>query len=215
MTFRVLSELKGSVSEILKDREHEAAHAITGAMKQSVTILKNDWRAQIEGAGLSHRVANTVRGVTYPRFEDSLHPTGMVHVARGTPEKLLNELENGAIITTAHAKYFAIPTQNVPKGTKGTRITAKYFEQDTGIPLRFAKNRRGTKMLVGDAVKSRNGRSFRPPTRGRMRQGRKVATTVFYILVPPPVSIRKRLSLMAAAERVQGEFAALVAERLS
>ena len=41
--------------------------AVTAAMREAGTGLKSDWRAQITGAGLGRRLANSIRSQTFPR----------------------------------------------------------------------------------------------------------------------------------------------------
>lgn len=214
MSFGVKAVVFGDISAKFTEGEKEIAVACTGAMRQAALLLKNNWRAQIAGAGLSSRLANTVRSDVYPKFEVSMGPAALVRVARGTPEKVLAELESGAVINTARGRFLAIPTENVPRGPRGARLPPHALEALTGYHLRFAQNRRGTKMLVADTVLSVGRRGgIRPATRGRTKQGRKVSSTVFYILVPQ-VTIKKRLNLMAEAERVRDLIPGLVAERL-
>ncbi len=211
---RISATLTGDFRGIVKGREVEVAKVVTDAVRTQANILKNDWRSQLIGAGLSQRLANAVRSKVYPRTGYSMGAAALVYPSKGSAEKLLNELENSAVITAARGRFLAIPTENVPRGPKGTRLTPHALEALTGYHLRFAENRRGTKMLVADTVASRGKRGgIRPATRTRTRQGRVASTTVFYILTPA-VTIKKRLNLKAAAVRVGNELGALIAERL-
>lgn len=213
MTFSIKSSLRGSVTAMLKDYEGEAAKAVTDAVRTATQLLKSNWRGQITGAGLSSRLANTVRSKVYPQIGNSLSAAGIVYTAPGSAEKLLAELEDGAIIESKKGRFLAIPTENVPKGTRGTKQSPTTFQANSGIKLRFARAKDGTYLLVGNAVSAKSGHGFRPATRGRVRQGRGLQTVVFYILVSQ-VTMRKRLDLMAAAEVAQDQIGALIAERL-
>jgi hypothetical protein len=213
MTFGVKSSVTGDMPAFMEEGRKELAAAFTGAMRQAATLLKNNWRSQIRGAGLSNRLSNTVRSTVYPEREDSMGPAALIRVSKGVPNFILGELEDGAVITTARGRYLAVATENVPKGPRGKRLTPHALEALTGYHLRFAQNHRGTKMLVADTVAAKNGRGFRPATSRRAKQGRKTATTVFYFLVPQ-VQLKKRLSLMNEAVRAQDYLAGLIKERL-
>jgi muconolactone delta-isomerase len=41
--------------------------AVSAATREAGTSLKTAWRAQITGAGLGRRLANSIRSRTYPR----------------------------------------------------------------------------------------------------------------------------------------------------
>lgn len=210
----VKSTVLGSFSAQMTEGQQELAKVITSAVHQAGALLKNAWRAQIVGAGLSSRLGNTVQSTNYPRYEDSMSAAAVVAVKGKTPNFVLSELESGAVINTARGRFLAIPTQNVPLGPRGVRLRPEALEVLNGFKLRFAQNRQGTKMLVADAVTARSGRGVRPATRGRVSRGRKASTVVFYILVPQ-VTIKKRLNLMADADRIGDEMGQLIAERLS
>lgn len=211
MSFGIKSRVVGDLS--MTAGQKDLAHAVTSAVREAGTSLKNAWRAQIVGAGLSTRLGNTVQATNYPKFEESMTAAVVVSAKGRTPNFILSELDSGAVINTARGRFLAIPTQNVPMGPRGMRLRPGALEALNGFKLRFAQNRHGTKMLVADAVTAMSGRGIRPPTRGRLRQGRKVSTIVMYILVPQ-VTIKKRLDLMGEADRVQNELGALLAERL-
>ena len=214
MTFTIKSQIVGSFSSLFDQRMQRDAKAITDAVHQQGTILKNNWRAQIVGAGLSTRLGNTVRSKNYPQTGTSLGAASEVSIQPGSPQKIIAELEEGAVITVARGRFLAIPTSNVPRANRGVRFPPHALEVFMGFKLRYAENRRGTKMLVGDAVTARNGRTLRPATKRRLKQGREKSAVVFYILVPQ-VTMKKRLNLMAEAERIGNELGALIAERLS
>ncbi|HCE10151.1 MAG TPA: hypothetical protein DEQ40_16415 [Oxalobacteraceae bacterium] len=212
MSFGVKSTVTGDIGVQMTEGQKDLAHAITGAMRSAATLTKNNWRAQIVGAGLSSRLSNTVRSRVFPQFEDSMGPAALISVKGKATNYLLSELEDGAVISTARGRYLAIPTQNVPKGPGGTRLTPHALEALTGYHLRFVQNRRGVKMLVSDTVAAKNSRGIRPATRGRA--GRKASATVMFILVPQ-VTIKKRLNLINEADRIGDQLASLIAERLS
>ena len=52
--------------------------AVSVTMAQTGTSLKSAWRAQITGAGLGQRLANTIRSQTYPKGRNSLDAAALV-----------------------------------------------------------------------------------------------------------------------------------------
>ncbi|MBL6939452.1 MAG: hypothetical protein ISS15_05360 [Alphaproteobacteria bacterium] len=213
MSFGIRSIVSGSISAILKDKVAEDAKTVTQIVRRRTAGLKTAWRARVMGAGLSSRIGNAIRSQNYPASGSSLGAAGLVYAARGTPENLLGELEDGAIISSSKGFYLAIPTDNVPKGGRGKKLTPLTFEQTTGIKLQLARTKAGHPILVGAAVAARS-RGVRPATARRLQQGRNAKTLVFFILVKQ-VTMKKRLDLNAESERAVDLMAAELAEELS
>ncbi len=215
MTFRIRSSVVGAIGKSLDERLAQDKKAVADAMRAATLQLKNGWRAQIIGAGVSAKVANAVRSKAYPQSGGALDPAGLVYVNRGSPEKLIANMRAGRVIVANHAKYLAIPTENVPHGNHGKKLGPLEFQSQTGIILHWAKARDGTRLLVGDAIAGRSAaHKYRAPTKGRQRQGRKAESVVFFILVAQ-ATIRKRLDLDGEVDRAERNLAGLIAERLS
>ena len=53
-------------------------HAVTAAMKEAGSELKQAWREQITRAGLGHRLPRTIRNRTYPKGKDSIDAAAFV-----------------------------------------------------------------------------------------------------------------------------------------
>lgn len=209
MTLRVRSQVIGSLPSIFEQRLREDARAITDAMRTAGRELQGGWRAQILGAGVSPKVANAVRLKSYPQVGESLHPAALVYVKPGSPEKLIANMRDGAVIRSVHGKFLAIPTESVPKGDRGKKLTPQSFQAQTGIVLRFAVARDGTKLLVGDRLAQRGGKRVRSHNRSS-----KSSSQVYFILTPQ-ATVRKRLDLEGETARAESNLAGLIAERLS
>ncbi|OZA14292.1 MAG: hypothetical protein B7Y02_04755, partial [Rhodobacterales bacterium 17-64-5] len=52
--------------------------AVSTTMTEAGASLKSAWRAQIAGAGLGARLANTIRSQTYPKGRNSLDAAALV-----------------------------------------------------------------------------------------------------------------------------------------
>lgn len=115
MRFR--AAIEGNLEEFMAAELTVQRRAITRTMKQASEQVKEGWRAQIRRAGLSPKLANTVRTELYPRGRQSRGAAGLVFVragkngAMGSAVAALKNLSEGALITPKGGKpYLAIPT---------------------------------------------------------------------------------------------------------
>lgn len=114
---RFSSALEGNLEKYMA--EELAAHrkGTTATMKEASEAIKQGWRAQIRRAGLSDRLANTVRSEVYPR-RPSRGAAGWVFVRAnkkdapmGSAVAALTNMSQGAEIhPTGGGRYLAIPT---------------------------------------------------------------------------------------------------------
>ena len=170
--------------------------AVSTTMTQAGTSLKSAWRAQITGAGLGQRLANTIRSQTYPKGKNSLDAAALVW---SNAPVIIGAHDTGPLIRSGNGFWLAIPLPAAGKAQGGKRITPGMWEQKTGLRLRFVYRSRGPSLLVVDAV--------RLNTRGqaavsKSKTGRGQVTAPIFLLVRQ-VKLPKRLDLMRDAERAQ------------
>ena len=170
--------------------------AVSTTMAQAGLGLKTAWRAQITGAGLGQRLANTIRSQTYPEGRNSLDAAALVW--SNAPE-IIGAHDTGPLIRSGNGFWLAIPLAAAGKGLGGKRITPGMWEQKTGLRLRFVYRSRGPSLLVADAV--------RLNTRGqaavsKSKTGRGQVTAPIFLLVRQ-VKLPKRLDLARDAELAQ------------
>ena len=168
--------------------------AVSITMAQAGTGLKSAWRAQITGAGLGLRLANTIRAQTYPKGRNSLDAAALVW---SNAPVIIGAHDTGPLIRSASGFWLAIPLPAAGKALGGKRITPGMWEQKTGLRLRFVYRSRGPSLLVADAV--------RLNTRGqaavsKSKTGRGQVTAPIFLLVRQ-VKLPKRLDLARDAER--------------
>uniref|UniRef100_UPI004048774D DUF6441 family protein n=1 Tax=Yoonia sp. TaxID=2212373 RepID=UPI004048774D len=60
--------------------------AVSAAMREAGSGLKSDWRAQITGAGLGRRLANSIRSQTFPKSSTCLIRTEAARLCSATPQ---------------------------------------------------------------------------------------------------------------------------------
>ena len=170
--------------------------AVSTTIAQAGASLKSAWRAQITGAGLGLRLANTIRSQTYPKGRNSLDAAALIW---SNAPVIIGAHDTGPLIRSANGFWLAIPLPAAGKALGGKRITPGMWEQKTGLRLRFVYRSRGPSMLVADAV--------RLNTRGqaavsKSKTGRGQVTAPIFLLVRQ-VKLPKRLDLARDAERAQ------------
>lgn len=204
-----VDDFKGALKHSFDDVEL----AVTDAMNDVATGLKDELREQVVGAGLGRRLANTWRAKRFPEGRPS--SSAAAFVWSKAPD-IIDGFDRGPLIRTVNGrKYLAIPTENVParrrgSGGKGSHMSPEQVEIAYNQDLHFAKTSNGRLIAYVEVIGAKNQRGFRPATPKRLAQGRKVAAVVMFILVPT-VQMRKRLDVDGAANRWADRVAGLIA----
>lgn len=167
--------------------------AVSAAMRQAGTDLKSAWRAQITGAGLGLRLANSIRAANFPKSGESLNAAALVW---SNAPVIVGARDAGPLIRSKNGFWLAIPTAAAGKSTRGGKITPGEWERRTGLRLRFVYRRRGPSLLVAEGRLNTKGRAVA----SRSKTGRGVVTAPIFLLVPQ-VKLPKRLDLARDAER--------------
>ena len=170
--------------------------AVSTTMTQASASLKSAWRAQITGAGLGQRLANTVRSQTYPKGRNSLDAAALVW---SNAPVIIGAHDTGPLIRSGNGFWLAIPLPAAGKAQGGKRITPGMWEQKTGLRLRFVYRSRGPGLLVADAVRL-NTRGQAAVSKSKTGKGQ---VTVPIFLLVRQVKMPKRLDLARDAERAQ------------
>ena len=176
--------------------------AVTAAMREAGTGLKSAWRAQLTGAGLGQRLANTIRSEKFPKAKPSLSAAALVW---SKAPVIVGAHDTGPLIRSKNGFWLAIPTPAAGKSSKGGRITPGEWERRTGLRLRFIYRRRGPSMLVAEGRINTKGRAVA----SRSKTGRGLVTAPIFLLVPQ-VKLPKRLDLARDAERAIDAVSRLV-----
>lgn len=178
--------------------------AVSKAVTEAGTSVKTAWRAQITGAGLGQKLANTIRSEQFPKGKPSLNAAAMVW---SKAPVIIGAHDTGPLIRSKNGFWLAIPTAAAGKSARGGRITPGEWERRTGLRLRFVYRRTGPSLLVAEGRLNARGRAVA----SRSKTGRGVTTVPIFLLVPQ-VKLRKRLELArdarAAQERIPGAIVA-------
>jgi hypothetical protein len=177
----------GSLARIMAEEVKAGEKAATAAVRQAGEGLKTAWRAQIIGAGLGRRLANSVRSQVYPRSGQSLNAAVVVW---SKAPVIVGAHDAGPLIRSRNGFWLAIPTPAAGKSLRGGRITPREWERRTGLRLRFVYRRSGPSLLVAEGRLNTKGRAVR----SQSRTGRGAATVPIFLLVPQ-VKLPKRLDL--------------------
>ncbi|MDH2326003.1 DUF6441 family protein [Cereibacter sp. SYSU M97828] len=196
----------GADLEALLAQEYAAGErAVTTAMRGAQEKLKANWRGQVTSAGLTQRLANTVRGATYPKGTVSMNAASLVFTRA---PKILAAHETGPVIRSNDGFWLAIPTSAAGNGRRGRKLTPGEWEARTGRRLRFVYHGGRIAYLVADDVRlSKRGVAGR----ARARQGRVGQPSIVVFTLLPQVRLKKKLSLMAAADQVATQIPADIA----
>ncbi|MFU8778381.1 MAG: DUF6441 family protein [Roseovarius sp.] len=178
--------------------------AVSKAVTEAGNSVKSAWRAQITGAGLGQRLANTIRSEQFPKGRPSLNAAALVW---SKAPVIVGAHDTGPLIRSKSGFWLAIPTAAAGKSARGGRITPREWERRSGLRLRFVYRRNGPSLLVAEGRLNTRGRAVA----SRSKTGRGVATVPIFLLVPQ-VQLRKRLDLArdarAAQERIPSAIVA-------
>ena len=169
--------------------------AVSQAVSEAGNSLKSAWRAQITGAGLGKRLANTIRSEQFPKGRPSLSAAAVVW---SKAPVIIAAHDTGPLIRSRNGFWLAIPTPAAGKPSRAGRITPGEWERRSGLRLRFVYRRTGPSLLVAEGRLNARGRAVA----SRSRTGRGVTTVPIFLLVPQ-VKLRKRLDLARDAARAQ------------
>ncbi|KGJ22726.1 DUF6441 family protein [Paracoccus sanguinis] len=169
--------------------------AVSQAVSEAGNSVKSSWRAQITGAGLGQRLANTIRSEQFPKGRPSLSAAAVVW---SKAPVIIGAHDTGPLIRSRNGFWLAIPTPAAGKSSRGGRITPGEWERRSGLRLRFVYRRTGPSLLVAEGRLNARGRAVA----SRSRTGRGVTTVPIFLLVPQ-VQLRKRLDLARDAARAQ------------
>lgn len=176
--------------------------AVSAAMREAGSGLKSDWRAQITGAGLGRRLANSIRSQTFPKSSNSLNAAALVW---SKAPVIIGAHDTGPLIRSKDGFWLAIPTPAAGKSTKGGRITPGEWERRTGLRLRFVYRRTGPSLLVAEGRLNTKGQAVV----SRSKTGRGKVTVPIFLLVPQ-VKLPKRLNLDRDAEQALDSVPGLI-----
>lgn len=190
--------------------EQDIARAISSAMRRGTDLLKDEWRGQIEGAGLGTKLAKTVQGRTYPIGKDSLDPATWVFTKAPT---IVDAFDRGPVIVPTDGRfYLAIPTANVPR-KGGKRMTPLDVEVAFNQDLIIKPGRNGNLYAFVDVAFGRFSKAQGKAYGGvRTRLARPKPKLVRMFTLVRLTRLRKRLDLDALAAGAAARYPELLTQ---
>jgi hypothetical protein len=198
---------------VLKRAYDDTEQAVTAAMTDVQTGLKDELREQVVSAGMGARLAKTWRGKRFPESQPSINAAA--YVWSRAPD-IVEAFERGVPIITRNRRFLAVPTKDAGVShttVKNKRLTPAIWETETGVKLRFVP-RGNHALLVTDAsyvrqpARWRRRKSFKP-IRTPMSGGKRFL--VIFILVPM-IRPGKRFDVEGAGNRWADRVSALIAQ---
>jgi hypothetical protein len=206
---RLEAALQGDLEKSMKAEIKAAGGAVVTGTRRAADGLKHEMRAQVTGAGLGRRLANSWRGKTYENKK--LDAAGRVWTKAPT---IMRAFDEGVTIKSKKGLWLAIPTPAAPRrGIGGKRISPSTFPEHRFGRLRFVYRGGGKpSLLVVDGLRARGGKrgGFSKAGKRAQASGRGLATVVMFIMVPQ-VRLRKRLDFTGAGRRWQQRLPRLIA----
>jgi hypothetical protein len=205
---RLKAALEGDLKKHLKREYAQAERAVKFAVGEATDGLKMTMRRQVLSAGLGQRLANTWRGVVYPRGQSSIRSAGVVYTKAS---KIMEGFDQGTVIRSTDGFWLAIPTPNAPKRVMGKKTTPGNLEKAKGIRLQFIYRANGPSLLVAKdhqpSYRRKTGElsGFRKASNRTLKTGRGLTSVVMFWLVPQ-VKMPKHLSVQKKAQKWNGRI---------
>jgi hypothetical protein len=198
---------------VLKRAYDDGEVAVSKAMTDVQTGLKDELREQVVSAGMGARLAKTWRGKRFPEGRPSINSAA--YVWSRAPD-IVDAFERGVPIIARNRRFLAVPTKDAGvshTSVKNKRLTPAIWETETGVKLRFVP-RGSHALLVTDAsyvrqpARWRRRKSFKP-IRTPLSGGRRFR--VIFVLVPL-VRPGKRFDVEGAGNRWADRVDGLIAQ---
>lgn len=189
-------------AKAMRDVEKPIARAATAAVKRAAGQIKKEGAAAIKAAGFSARSSRVLRYDLNPEKGDSIDISATFKFRIG----YFNVFEEGATITGKPLIW--IPTDNVPFGSRGRRLTPKEYVDRVG-PL-FSARGSAKPMLVGKGSRSSGilsaSRSAVRVRKSAVRKGTLQSQAVPLFIGVKSVTIPKKFDIKGIVQRVGAQI---------
>lgn len=221
---RLTAALSGTLAAFMAEEVRKTTEGVSNAVRTAALGAKAEVRAQVTGAGLGTKLANTVRSESYPRGRPSIEAAGLIYTRA---PNILESFEKGSRIRSQDGFFLAIPTPEA--GATGlsreggrSRLTPGSWERRTGRKLRFVYRAGAPSLLVADNMRlGRAGKSgVRIAQANESRRKGGVATrlagrtTVVIFVLVPQVRMPKKLDIAGVGERWAARLPSILADEL-
>jgi hypothetical protein len=205
---RITAAITGNLRESLEREIAAGKKATTEVIDRAGKSLKEKFRAQVTGAGLGQRLANTIRSQTFPVSGQSLNAASLVWAKA---PHILEAFDTGTVIKAAGGRYLSVPTENAPKrGTGGTKISPKNWPAARLGELRLGKTDTGRLVLLVDNLRQRSGKrgGFAKASKTAIKKGEAKTVVMFFLI--PSARLQKLTDFARDAEQIGSQIPAQI-----
>lgn len=211
----------GSLLEAFEQELTETKRAITAAVVDTGTELRDELRAQVRTAGLGSKLEKAWRLERYPKRGASLSPAALVF-SKST--RIHAAFDRGGVIKVRNANWLVIPLPPALRQkfhlsqahSKSTSQPRKYSEVDAAIrrygKLRFVQVDPTTALLIADNATKTGRVSSAKGGRKRRKGGGPKGVAIF--LLKKEAHLRKSLDIQRVFNRADSLLARNLAQRL-
>ncbi|PPD10280.1 MAG: hypothetical protein CTY36_00365 [Methylocystis sp.] len=201
---------RDAVSRALdEERIGLARHVRAATEKAGRELLVEPLRAMTREAFDSRKLPTTWRARLYP--EEARHTLTPAFFAFSKAPAIMTAFEDGATIQPlAGKKFIWIPTENVPRGRGGKRLSPREVMARVG-KFRFIPLKNGGFLAVAQATRGsrrahRRG-GARTPTIVGAKKGK--GESVAFFVLKKQVRLRKRLDIAGIADRAGAKYSTI------
>lgn len=205
---RLVAALTGDLAKVMREEVELGAHASTVGVRDTVEQVKLALRAETMVAFGSQPLANTWRGVSFPKGgKESLGAAGTVF---SKAPHIIEAFSAATTIRSSSGFFLAIPSPEAMamRGSRRERPTPDVIERRLGIKLQFVYRANGASLLVAD-LRRRTGKrgGFAAPS----ARTRTTEIVVLFFLVPF-VRLKQVFDMGATEDRALDDLARNILE---
>jgi hypothetical protein len=227
MDFEVRAALSGNLDQEIEKRRKYLARALTASVHDVADRLKDEWRQQVDSAGLG-RLRGTIRTDAFPKGRPSMSLRPAATIYTKAP-KIIAAFEEARTVRSPSGKLLLMPNPEVWPGGR-VRAATRFYQDgpDGSAQLKAARQRfgplkvippRGGKagMIVAEGRETRSGRKRGLTARERASREsvpgwdrrNKVQQLVIFWLVPR-ARLKQRLNSAGLRKDFERRAPALV-----
>jgi len=112
---RIKAAFEGDLKKYMDAEFKEAERAVTAGVRKATNGLKQSMRTQVVSSGMGRKMANTWRGIAYPKGQNSIRAAGLVYTKAS---EIMAGFDQSTVIKSKSGFWLAIPSTEVPDCTR-------------------------------------------------------------------------------------------------
>lgn len=206
---RLAAALIGNLDKLMREEVELGAHASTVGVRDTVEQVKLALRAETMAAFGSQPLANTWRGVSFPKGgKESLGAAGTVY---SKAPHIIEAFSATTTIQSSSGFFLAIPSPEAMamRGSRRERPTPDVIERRLGIKLQFVYRANGASLLVAD-LRRRTGKRGGFAVSSASRRSATESVVLFFLV--PFVRLKQVFDMGATEDRALDDLARNILE---